>query len=348
VAQGVVPIAVVGCGSFGVELSSVISHLDCFEIVAVCDSDETRVRALATTLDVRAFDSLDELLRDSSAQAVALCTPNNLHCAQTMAAAEAGRHIFCEKPMALTVFDCESMLRAAEASGVRLMVGHKRRLRPPYAKVAEFVRTGELGRLVVGSIDGLFYRPPTGWWAHDSIGGGLLCYAGVHDIDFLNHIGGEVSSVFASAPPKIDDQTDFVDAIVVVLNFTSGAVGTLTVSWRFPGVTFQDSFAVRLVLEDGSIHYDPGSATVDVHRIGKSVERFQFDQASGFVEAYRLELTSFADWIRHGSQPLITGWDGLRCVEVIEAAHLSLQTRQPVLLPLTTLGPSRAKDVTRA
>jgi myo-inositol 2-dehydrogenase / D-chiro-inositol 1-dehydrogenase len=333
--DGVVRIAVIGCGSFGAELSSVLTGMDCFQIVAVCDPDAARAAALGEQLGVKTFESLAEVLELSSVSAVALCTPNDQHSIQTLSAASAGRHIFCEKPMAATVAECEAMIAAADAAHVRLMVGHKRRLRPQYRKMAEVVESGSMGRLLMASVDGFFYRQPPGWWAKRRVGGGLLAYAGVHDIDFLNHICGRVSSVYAASPPKVDDQTDFVDAMAVVISYVSGAIANLAVTWRFPGPTFQESFGVRLMFEDGGITYDPVGAALHLRHGLESVERLQYDQAEGFTEAYRMELRSFANWITNGTAPVLTGEDGLRCVEVMEAAQRSVDSGRRVSLPFS-------------
>jgi UDP-N-acetylglucosamine 3-dehydrogenase len=261
-----------------------------------------------------------------------LCTPNDQHCPQAIAAASAGKHVFCEKPMARSVTDCKAMIAAADNAGVCLMVGHMQRLRPEYAAMAQVVRSGDLGRLRMASIEGFFYREPTSWWARESIGGGLLAFVAVHDIDFLNYIGGDVTRVYAAAPPKIDDKTDYVDAIGVVMVFQSGAIASLTSSWRFPPLDLHDSRAVRLVLDGGSVYYDPLSDAVEVRAVGGPVQRMHFDRAISFDQAYRTEIANFAAWINGDSAPLLTGLDGLRCVEVMEAADRSVATGQPINL----------------
>jgi predicted dehydrogenase len=184
----------------------------------------------------------------------------------------------------------------------------------------------------MASIEGFFFREPMSWWAMERVGGGLLAFVAVHDIDFLNHIGGEVTSVYAAAPPKIGDKTDFVDAIGVVVVFESGAVANLTSSWRFPPLDLHDSRAVRLVLDRGSVYYDPLSDAVEVRVFGRPVRRMHFDRAAGFDHAYRTELANFAAWIHGESEPLLTGIDGLRCVAVMEAADRSMASGQPIRL----------------
>jgi predicted dehydrogenase len=346
-----VSIAIVGCGQFGVELGAWIREVPTLRVVAVCDPEPRRAAALAEAFEADSFESFDDLLRRSSADAVALVTPNDLHCEQAIAAAASGKHVFCEKPMALTVADCLAMIDAAEAADVRLMVGHKRRLRPAYVLMADTVAGGTLGRLLTAAVDGFHDRPPSGWWAQRRRGGGLLNYAGIHDIDFLLHIGGGVEQVHAVAPSKVDDRTDILEAITVVLRFSSSATASLNVSWKFPGVPFQQSFAVRLVLEHGGIFYDPVGHCVEIRAVDEQPRRLEFDRAAGFGVAYRRELASFANWILHGEEPVLTAWDGLRCVEVVEAAQRSLDAGTAVALPLEPTvmewSPPRSEVATR-
>jgi len=160
-----VSIAIVGCGSFGSYLSRILKDMPQYHIVAVCDPIEELVTRLGKELGVPAFVSFEHCLSEAPARAVALLTPNHLHAPQAIAAAQAGKHIFCEKPMARTVEECYRMIEGADKAGVRLMVGHKRRLRPQYARIAEIVRAQRFGRLLSVNINGFFYREIQGWWA---------------------------------------------------------------------------------------------------------------------------------------------------------------------------------------
>ena len=330
-----VSLAIVGCGSFGSYLSGILKNMPQYHIVAVCDPIEESVTRLGKELGVPAFVSFEQCLSKAPAKAVALLTPNHLHATQAIAAAQAGKHIFCEKPMARTVEECYRMIEAADQAGVRLMVGHKRRLRPQYARIAEIVETQRFGRLLSVNINGFFYREIQGWWARQESGGGLLPYAGVHDIDFLRSICGEAASVFARSPVKTDHRTDFEDALSMLIQFESGVVATLQVCPFFPNATFRQSFGIQIVFERGGLVYDPGQVVVEAQGWNEAAERFQFDNEAGFLDAYHQELNSFASWVLNGAAPVFDAWDGLRCVEIMEAARLSAYSGIEVQLPLT-------------
>ena len=332
--MGKLTIAVVGCGSFGAHLAELIGTLPQFQIVGLCDPEESRLEALERSLDVPRFSSFQECLSTSEAQAVLLTAPNHLHHSLALEAAGAGKHIFCEKPMALNVEECHDMIEAADKAGVKLMVGHKRRLRPQYQKMAEVVRSGHLGRVLAVNINGFYHRDWWGWWLDRERGGGLLHASGVHDIDFLRYICGEAGSVFARSPVKTDHRSDYEDAISLMIQFESGVVGTLQVC-AFSGVrTFREAFGVHIVLERGGVLYNPSECSVSIQGWDGQEERSEFDNEAGFLEAYTTELTSFAAWVLENQEPILTGWDGLRCVEIMEAAYLSARCGREVQMPL--------------
>ena len=329
-----VSIAIVGCGSFGQHMADLMARLGSLKIAAVCDPDEEKSLPLARALGVPAHASFRRCLEESRAAAVALFTPNHLHAPMAIAAAEAGKHIFCEKPMAMNVAECYAMIEAAEAKGVKLMVGHKRRLRPQYLKMAEIVRGQRYGRPLAVQVNGFYGRELWDWWTRRETGGGLLFHAGVHDLDFLRHACGEVGTVFARSPVKTHHGTDFEDALALLIQFESGTVATLQVSPLSPQRTFRHAFGVHFVLERGDLIYDPVETTVTVQGRGEPAQRFRFDNEAGFEQAYRTELESFAAWVSRDAQPVLTGWDGLRCVEIMEAAQLSAYGGRQVQLPL--------------
>ena len=329
-----VAIAIVGCGNFGSHMARLIQELEPFRIAGCYDSDWAGADSLAAGLETSTYESFSDCLSDPRLDAVFLATPNHLHCPQAVAAARAGKHIFCEKPMALDVQECHQMMEAATAAGVKLMVGHKRRLRPQYAKMSQVVRSGRFGRVMAVNINGFYHRDWWSWWLRRDRGGGLLHASGVHDIDFLRHICGEAGNVFARSPVKTDHRSDFEDQISMLIHFESGAVATLQVSPFSPIRTFRQSFGVHIVLEQGGILYDPGDCSVTIRSRDGWEERHRFDNEAGFRSAYVQELTSFADWILEGREPVLTGWDGLRCVEIMEAAYLSARTGRQVELPL--------------
>jgi predicted dehydrogenase len=335
--------AIAGTGNFAPILARFIGeHAD---VVAIYDPNAGSRKSFveSTGLAVTEFDNFDRLLSESRIDAVALTGPNFTHSALAIAAAGAGKHVFCEKTMALKVADCWGMVRACEASNVKLMVGHKRRLRPPWARIVQLRE--QLGSAVALSIVGYFDARPEnfrGWWTREKDSGGLLTLSGVHELDWMRAIGGDVAAVSAIAGPKVDPRYDFSDSIHVNLRFRSGAIGFLGVSLSYPLRRYRQVYGAEITCERGGMRLQSGFQEADIYwklfsEAEEHHERFEESGGDpvGANEAIRRETREFIRWIEDGTQPSLTWREGLRCVEIIEAARNStIKDGEWITLPL--------------
>ncbi len=176
-----------------------------------------------------------------------------------------------------------------------------------------------------------------GWWTKEQRCGGILAIAGVHTIDWMRAMCGEVTAVSAVAGPQIDLRYDFSDTLHVSLRFAEGAVATLNVSLGYPLRKYRESVGTQVVCRNGGMRLDTQLDHIDLHwqqRTGAEAHHKRFDDL-GFETAYRKELHDFVRWITEGREPCLTWREGLRCVEVMEAAHRSAKEGGKVLkLPL--------------
>jgi predicted dehydrogenase len=330
--------ALFGAGDFGPYFAPYINEVA--ELVAICEPrPEARQNfARQTGLHVTAFDTIERLLADVDIDAVAITSPNCTHKEIALAAARAGKHVYCEKAMANSVPDCWEMVRACATAGVRLMVGHKRRLRPPWARMAALRdRLGPVAAITAC----LYYdaRPYNhqGWWTKANLCGGLLDVAGVHTIDCMRAMCGDVANVRALAAPQIDPRYDFPDTLHVALQFKDGATASLNASLMYPLQKFRESVGAQVICRHGGMHLDTFLDHIDLfwqHHSEAARHHERFDDL-GFDHAYRQEIGDFVRWITDGSQPCLTWREGLRCVEVMEAAHRSASENGKVIqLPL--------------
>jgi UDP-N-acetyl-2-amino-2-deoxyglucuronate dehydrogenase len=224
--------AVIGCGRIGQRHAEHIQRLG--QLVATCDIDLDKARQTAEKYGGTAYQSLDELLAAQRGQVevVSICTPNGLHAAQTIAALRAGFHVLCEKPMAINVYDCGEMIKAAERANRRLFVVKQNRFNPPVEAVKNALDEGRLGKVYSVQLNCFWNRNPAyyhnSWKGTKALDGGTLYTQFSHFIDLLYWMFGDVRRVHAlTQNAHHAGMIEFEDQGVVALEFFSGALGTV-------------------------------------------------------------------------------------------------------------------------
>ena len=323
--------ALVGCGDFGKHLARYA--VEEAELAALCDPDAGKLAATASELhtDVPGYEDYRELLRSERLDAVLVTAANHVHAEITVAAAEAGVHVFCEKAMARTVRECWDMVAACRRNGVKLMVGHKRRLRPPWARMVELTADTLLGAplsiTVAQYADNRPYDFFDTWWADPARGGGFFHLHGVHVIDWFRAMCGDARDVHAVFGPQHDPRYGFRDIVHATFRFHSGAVATINGGLSFPLHAFRESQGPWGECRHGGFKLVPALDHIDLYwqRLDAPVaEHERFDDL-GFDHAYRREIGDFFRWIGTGAEPCLTWEEGLRCVEMMEGAYRSAQ-----------------------
>ncbi len=226
--------AIVGCGRIAQRHAEHIQKVG--QLVAVADIVSERADSLATRTSCRPYHSLERMLAaEPDIDVVSICTPNGLHADHAIASLKAGRHVLCEKPLAITANDCGEMIRAAERANKRLFAVKQNRFNPPVAAVKSAIDDGRLGRIYSVQLTCFWNRNPEyyrdTWKGTKSLDGGTLFTQFSHFVDLLYWILGDVKRVRAfSANFAHQGQIEFEDSGVVILEFWSGALGTLNYS----------------------------------------------------------------------------------------------------------------------
>ena len=220
--------AIVGLGRWGQNLVRAAAGLEALRFTTAHSRTRQTAEAFCREQSLAWAADLDAVLRDPAIDAVVFATPHSQHADQVRRAAAAGKHVFVEKPFALSLAEADSMLDAARSAGVVLAVGFNRRFHPSMGRLREAVRGGALGTVVTLSTEqtalhGL-HMPDTAWRAiPGEAPGGAMTAIGVHLVDGMIDLAGPIASVFARvgrrAAPHVDDTTD------VLLTFESGATG---------------------------------------------------------------------------------------------------------------------------
>ena len=287
--------------------------------------DFARAHGAATSLDDYA-----KMLADPAVDAVYIATPNAAHAEQVIAAARAGKHVLCDKPLALTVADARRCVEECRSAGVRLGIMFQTRYHDGLADAAKLVRDGALGKVVVAEVTMSGGRNlPKGWRTDPGLAGlGTLNNIGVHALDLLRYLlGAEVTEVTAMTDSEPGYRVD--TTALVLLRFANGALGYVHADQSAPCA--RDDIVLygsegRVLGANLSRPGRDGTLSVIAAAGERSVPASSHD-------AYRRVIEAFADAVAHGRDPSPSGEDGLRSVELTTAIAEAIRERRVVTLP---------------
>ena len=304
-------------------------------IVACADVAPGAASSFAADFGGQAFGDHRRMLKDAELDAVWVCTPTFMHPAPVIDAARAGKHVFCEKPMALKLADARRMEKACLDHGVRLTVGFVRRFDAFWGKLKQVVQSGVLGGPVIWrfAANG---RPPNPWFRDESKGGGPLMDGAVHNYDFAMQIFGPVDSVQASSL-QFDSGSVGADTASAILNFSSGDQHTLIWTWGMeagaPSAGLNDVIGPKGSLQFGMTaqsppkSYDPKKHGAFTFKGAKGRERvYTYPKRDMFAVQDRHVVDAFSK----DEQPLVTPRDGIEALKVATAVLRSGRSRRTV------------------
>lgn len=320
--------ALIGCGGMGRSEAKVLAQVPEARLVAVCDVQEQAAQAFGNEMGVPAYSDPAVVLGNADVGAVIVATPNGLHTQLVLDAAAAGKHIFCEKPMAFTVDECDRMIAAAEQCHVRLMVGQVLWLLPFYSRIVELFDSGLLGKPVAAQVTrtGWFGDPTALYRLRKATTGGQLYDITVHEIDLLHHLCGPARSVYAVMSQSVVQNMDYEDTVQLQIRYRSGAMASIFESLAAP----QGYTGGQIIAERGSMVYDAGRRQISYRLVGGAKEpTVETVSVQERENGYLRELRSFTEWVLHGKAPLMTAREGRAAIAVVEAAYQSAQSGQP-------------------
>ncbi|HXW96583.1 MAG TPA: Gfo/Idh/MocA family oxidoreductase [Gemmatimonadales bacterium] len=278
------------------------------EVVAICDTDLPKARALAERFQVRdAFSDIEELLEYEKLDAIAICTPNHLHEPHVQAALAAGVHVLVERPLALTAAGAQRILKQADKRDLVLMVGMNHRYRPDVQIVRGFVQSGELGK--VESIRGSWHvfrpsRAQLGWrQRRDEAGGGAMLDLGQAILDLGFWLGGNLTPVRVSATLHGADGSRGVESSGSALVFCEGGASIfLDVTWHHVGEG--ERFGLGLRASKGTAGINPLHVWKELHGVPTDVAPTgSASRENAFSASYRAEWAHFLAVLRGEAKP---------------------------------------------
>lgn len=342
-------VGIIGCGSIARQRHAAEYKHNAHTVIAgVYDVSRARAEEMAKDFGGKVYDSAEEMIADASIDAVSVCVANAFHAPITIDALGHGKHVLCEKPMAITLQDCEDMLAAAIKSGKRLLIDHNQRLTSAHKKAREIIASGELGRVI--SFAATFgHKGPEMWSADKSSNTwffkknaaafGSMADLGIHKIDLMRYlIGSDVKNVFsrlATLDKKFPDGTpiEVDDNSVEILTFANGALGTVTTSWTHYGEECNSS---SLYCEKGTLklYHDPRYALQVVYADGTKahyeLDRMQTNEDAQQASSGVIDL--FVESILTGKKTVLDAEDIVNSMRVVFACLASAESGRIVEL----------------
>jgi predicted dehydrogenase len=301
------------------------AYADVITVTAVADVVYQTAGRRAAELSAVAYTDFRQMIIEADIDAVDICLPHYLHAEAILAAAQAGKHILCEKPLCLTLEEADRVRQAVQAAGVTVMCAHNQLFLPAVAKARQLLDEGVLGPVYEVRTTDSFYNdfdPLNMGWRATAItsGGGELMDTGYHPSYLMLHLAG-ASPVEATALLS-RHRLGFMereDSAQVLVRFHNGVVGHLVTSWAYDAPPGTERFSV--VGERGSLRSDGRSLMVTLR--GSSSQSYEYED----VDSYVSEIGHFADCLRSGTRPLHTEKEGIEVLALILAAYQGARDR---------------------
>lgn len=328
-------VGIIGAGRIGkVHAATLAYRIPSARMLAVADVNLAAAQQVAAQFGIPvATDDPSKVFDNKEIDAVLVCSSTDTHAKFTAAAAAAGKHIFCEKPIAHDLHEIDQALAAVEKAGVKLQIGFNRRFDANFARVRQAIVTGEIGTPALLHIISRDPSPPP--IAYVKVSGGMFVDMTIHDFDMARFlIGAEVEEIYTQAgitvDPAIGEAGD-VDTAVIMLKYVNGVIGTIDNCRR---ASYGYDQRVEVLGSKGAIataNNYPNAATVSD---GASVRRdlplnFFMDR---YTESFANEIAAFVDAVLHDRPTPVTGYDGRVPVVMGLAAGKSYREGRPVKL----------------
>ncbi|MFQ5735017.1 MAG: Gfo/Idh/MocA family protein [Planctomycetaceae bacterium] len=342
---------IVGCGMISNFHAKALAQIPDAELAACFDMVPAAADRLAGEQGCRAYHDLNAMLADASVQVVTICTPSGAHLGPAVAAAEAGKHVLVEKPLEITLANCDAIIAACEGNGVKLGTIMPSRFGPANVAVKKAVDAGRFGKLTLGDTYVKWWRSQEyydsgGWrgtWQLD--GGGAFMNQAIHNVDLLSWFMGDVDVVCGLTATLAHERIEVEDVGTAIVRFRNGALGTLEAATSaYPGLLkkteIHGTTGSVIVEQDDVLLWDFAEAAPEDDEVrrtfggGSSTSGGAADPTAISFVGHQKQFEDFLQAIKNDAQPLVDGREGRKSVELILAIYQSSWTGQQVKLPL--------------
>jgi len=331
--SGRIGVALVGAGRIGVvHLNNILANQR-FDLLYVVDAVEAAAKAgAAKSAHAKGITTVDEAINDPHVQAIVICTPTAQHRDIIVKAANAKKHIMCEKPISLKIEEIDECYKECKKNGVALLCGYQRRSDPSFRKLQETCKNGGVGTLQIVKTTSRDNPVPT--LAYLKISGKVFHDCGSHDIDVCRWILGEdpveVFSVANAFNKDIKAMGDW-DTVLISLKYPSGAIASIDLSRK---AAYGYDQRIEVLGDKGMVqamNKQPTSMILSTD-VGINSDAYCYSFPQRYVEAYALELDHYADVIQKGTEPRLSHDDARKVAIIADAAEKSAETGKVVTL----------------
>jgi myo-inositol 2-dehydrogenase/D-chiro-inositol 1-dehydrogenase len=344
-----VGVGIIGTGFIASVHVEAFRHVHGARVVAVASPTAGRAEEFARQHAIpHSFQDYRALLDRSDIQLITLALPNYLHCQAALDAAAAGKHIICEKPMALNLDECDRMIAACRTAGVKLMYAEELLFAPKYVRAKQLADEGALGRVYLVKQSECHYGPHSAWfWNADLSGGGVLMDMGCHSIEYARAVFGRARpvSVYAQMGTYVhQERTRGEDQSLCIVEYEGNRFGVAENSWaRTGGVDDRAEIFGSAGLTYADLLRGSSLVTFSEPGYGYAVEKAPDTRGWTFTMyeeswnyGFPQEMEHFVRCVRDNLTPIETGEDGRQVMEIICAAYESARTGQKVAMPFAT------------
>ena len=327
-------VGIIGAGRIGqVHAKSITYHIPQAKIVAISDIYYEGAEKVAESLGIpNAYEDYHEILNNPEIDAVLICSSTDTHADIAVEAAEAGKHIFCEKPVDLTVAKIKKVIAAVEKAGAKLQRGLNRRYDHNFAEIKRLANDGKLGKLQTIKITSRDPEPPS--IDYVKVSGGIFLDMTVHDFDMARFIGGEVEEVYANAAVTVDEaigEAGDVDTALIALKFKNGAIGVID-NCRKACYGYDHRIEVFGTGGQASAANDTPTNVSYINENGNMTDKPLYFFLERYMQSFTDEMTEFINAVQNDESTKTTVNDGLEALRLGLAAKLSVKEHRPVKL----------------
>jgi len=320
-------VAMIGCSGMGRVHAAMAARAGA-NIVVCADLNRDAAKTLAEEHGADVLTDGMAAIGRSDVDVVCIATPTPTHLSYILAAAKAGKHIFCEKPFCRTSSQCKEAIEAARKAGVKLFVGHVVRYFNDFEALRQQVESGVIGHPGWAKLyrGGIFPGGPDSWFANYEQSGGVTFDCMIHDLDWVRYVFGEPDHIFCQALMRSAPEP--LDYSQVTLRLKNGFLATVIGTWAAPS-----GFRVKVEIcgNKGMLQLDSNEAPIQALKREKTSGPSMIVPSSPLEKSpYQLEWEDFIAWLEEGRTPKVTAQDALIAVRMAEAALQSAQTGKPV------------------